>query len=147
MAYASPKIGAVALAVMMVASAPPVIAAETAQFLNAPVAPAAVPVRLAVQYELKLQLPDGRGLARTLVDAGVSQDDAIAAARLAAGHLGEGIGGCQAKVSVSRGSDGRSFGLERVTLFTQAEQTVIERRKGELALASATAIRRYPRLV
>ena len=129
------------------AGAQPVVAAETAHFLNAPVTAAAPPVRLAVQYELKLNLPEGRGLARVLVEAGVSQADAAAAARLAAGHLGEDIGGCQAKVSVSRTSDGRGFALERVTLFTNADQTVIERRRGELAVASTTTNRKYPRLV
>ena len=129
------------------AAAQPVLAGETAQVLTAPVTAAAPPVRLAVQYELKLNLPQGRGLARVLVDAGVSQDDAAAAARLAAGHLGEDIGGCQAKVSVSRSSDGRGFALERVTLFTNVDQTVIERRRGELTVASTTANRKYPRLV
>jgi hypothetical protein len=129
------------------AVAQPAVASETAQFLNAPVTAATPSVRLAVQYELKLNLPEGRGLARMLLDAGVSQDDAAAAARLAAGHLGEDIGGCQAKVSVSRMSDGRGFALERVTLFTNADQTVIERRRGELTIASTTANRKYPRLV
>ena len=136
-----------AAATLAFAGAQPAIAAETAQFLKAPVEMAAPPARLAVQYELQLNLPEGRGLARLLIEAGVSQDDAAAAARLASGHLGEEIGGCQAKVSVSRGSDGRGFALERVTLFTNADQTVIERRRGELAVASSTANRRYPRLV
>ena len=132
--------------VALLASAQPAMAAEIAQFLTAPTT-AAPPVRLAVQYEFKLQLPEGRGLARTLSDAGVSDDDAAAAAKLAAGHLGEEIGGCQAKVSVSRTSDGLGFRLERVTLFTRADQTVIERRRGELAVASTAANRKFPRLV
>lgn len=133
--------------VALLASAQPTMAAEIAQFLTAPTTAAAPPVRLAVQYEFKLQLPEGRGLARTLSDAGVSDDDAAAAAKLAAGHLGEEIGGCQAKVSVSRTSDGLGFRLERVTLFTRADQTVIERRRGELAVASTAANRKFPRLV
>ena len=136
-----------ALTALASAGSQSAIAAETAQFLNAPVTVAAPPARLAVQYELKLQLPEGRGLGRVLLDAGVSQKDAAAAARLAAGHLGEDIGGCQAKVSLSRSPDGRGFALERVNLFTNADQTVIERRRGELTVASTTANRKYPRLV
>jgi hypothetical protein len=138
------KAAALALVVPL---AQPVLAAETAQFLNAPVRAGAPPARLAVQYEMKLRLPEGRGLARLLLDAGVEQNDAAAAARIAAGHLGEDLGGCQAKVSVSRSSDGNGYRLERVTLFTQAGQTVIERRRGELAIASTAANRKYPRLV
>jgi hypothetical protein len=138
------KAAALALVVPL---AQPVLAAETAQFLNAPVRAGAPPARLAVQYEMKLRLPEGRGLARLLLDAGVEQNDAAAAARIAAGHLGEDLGGCQAKVSVSRSSDGNGYRLERVTLFTQEGQTVIERRRGELAIASTAANRKYPRLV
>jgi hypothetical protein len=135
------------VAATLAASAQPALAGGTAQFLTAPVTAAAPPMRLAVQYELKLNLPEGRGLARMLADAGVRQDDAAAAARLAAGHLGEDVGGCQAKVSVSQSSDGRGFAVERVTLFTNADQTVIERRRGALTVASTTANRKYPRLV
>lgn len=122
-------------------------AAETAKFLNAPASAARPVPKLAVQYGLKLHLPEGRGLARLLLDAGVNQDDAAAAAKLAAGHLGDGSGGCQATVSISRGADGAGFRLERVQLYTQAEQTVIEWRNGELAIASQSPSKYYPRLV
>jgi hypothetical protein len=115
-------------------------AAEKGQFLNAPVSSASPAPRLAVQYELKLRLPEGRGLARLLLDAGVNSEDAGAAARLAAGHLGDGLGGCDVKVAISRSVGDRGYRLDRVTLFTLGDQTVIERRRGELTIASTTPI-------
>ena len=51
-------------------------AAETARFLNAPASALAPAPKLAVQFELKLRLPEGRGLARLLINAGVKSDDA-----------------------------------------------------------------------
>jgi hypothetical protein len=120
-------------------------AAETGHFLKAPAATTPPPVRLAVQYDLKLRLPEGRGLARLLLDAGVDQGDAAAAARLAAGHLGNGSGGCEVKVSITRAGNG--FRLVRAMLMTEADQTVIEWRGAELAIASETAARKSPRLV
>jgi hypothetical protein len=122
-------------------------AGENARFLNAPSTAASPAPRIAVQYELQLQLPQGRGLARLLMDAGVDREDAAAAARLAAGHLGDGDGGCEAKVSVSRPFGGGGLRLDRVTLFTQADQTVIEWREGGLAIASKAALRKSPRLI
>jgi hypothetical protein len=122
-------------------------AAEHAIFLNAP-AVAGPPVpKLAVQFGLKLHLPEGKGLARLLIDAGVNQDDAAAAAKLAAGHLGAGAGGCEATVSIERSADGGSFSLVRVQLSTDARQAVIERRGAELTLASDTPTSRSLRLV
>src|SRR5260221_13765408 len=57
----------------------------------------AVPVpRLATLFELKLRLPQGRGLARLLLDAGVASDDAAEAAKLAPGKC-DPIGGGDAK--------------------------------------------------
>jgi hypothetical protein len=115
-------------------------AAETAQFLNAPVTAAPPAPKLAVQYELKLRLPEGRGLARSLLDAGVDRDDAAAAARLAAGHLGDGQSGCDVRIAISRSVDGGGYRLDRVTLFSSVSQTVIERRRGELTVASTNPI-------
>ena len=99
------------------------------------------------QFQLRLRLPEGRGLARLLLDAGVSRDDAGAAARLAAGHLGAGAGGCTALVSIERSAGTTGFSLVRVQLVTDATQTVIERRGRDLVVASDTAARGTPRLV
>lgn len=90
----------------------------------------------AVLYSLKLRLPAGQGLARMLIQAGVSQSDAAAAARLAAGHLGAENGGCDAKIEISRALEEDSYRLERAVLLTASDQTVIERRAGELIIAS-----------
>jgi hypothetical protein len=113
-------------------------AAEPANFLNAPAIGGSLAPKLAVQFQLKLRLPEGRGLARVLLDAGVSQDDAAAAARLAAGHLGAGSGGCQAMVSVERNAQGGASSVVRVQLMTDTRLTVIERRGTELTIASDT---------
>ena len=91
--------------------------------------------KLAGQFQLKIQLFEGRGLARALLDAGVDQKDAAAAARVAAGHLGAGEGGCSATISIER-SPGGGFSLVRVQISTAARQTVIERRGSELTIAS-----------
>lgn len=122
-------------------------AGEVAQFINAPAMTAVPAVKLAVQYELKLRLPEGRGLARLLLDAGVDRDDAAAAARLAAGHLGNGTGGCDVSVSVSKAANGSGLRLVRASVMTEASRTVIERRGAELAIASQSATRKFPRLV
>lgn len=122
-------------------------AAETARFLNAPASALAPAPKLAVQFELKLRLPEGRGLARLLINAGVKSDDAAAAARLAAGHLGDGSGGCFAKVSIARDSASGVFNVVRVMLQTEDDQTVIERRGNDLAIASQAATRKFPRLI
>lgn len=122
-------------------------AQESAQFILAPATAALAVPKLAVQYQLELRLPEGRGLARVLLDAGVNQDDAAAAARLAAGHLGDGAGGCSARVSVTRSVGDDGYRLVRVMLSSDASQTVIERRGGELTVASNAATARYPRLV
>jgi hypothetical protein len=110
--------------------------AEPLPFLIAPASSAAPAPELAALYELKLRLAEGRGLARLLLDAGVNRDDAAAAARLAAGNLGDALGGCTAKVEISRAVEGGGFKLERVTLLTQAGATIIERRQGKLTIAS-----------
>jgi hypothetical protein len=106
-------------------------AAEHAIFLNAPAAGSQLP-RLATVFELKLRLPQGLGLARLLLDAGVSEADAAEAARLAAGHC-DAVGGCDAKVAISRELDS-GLRVERVLLMSASGQTVIERRDGRLAL-------------
>jgi hypothetical protein len=142
------SLGAAALAAIGSLLAPCAAgAAEMPSFLNAPATAAAPAPKLAVQFELKLRLPEGRGLARLLLDAGVDRDDAAAAARLAAGHLGDGLGGCEAEVSISRSVEGGGFRLVRVMLMTQADQTVIERRGSGLAIASQAGARKTPRLV
>ena len=110
-------------------------AAEPAVFLNAPAETGSPAPRLAGQFQLKVQLPEGKGLARVLLDAGVNRNDAAAAARLAAGHLGAGEGGCYAKISIERSADG-GFSVMRVQLTTAARQTVIERRGNRLSVAS-----------
>ena len=113
--------------------------------VNAPIV--SPTIEFATQFDLKLHLPEGKGLARLLIDAGVNQDDAAGAARLAAGHMGAGSGGCDAKVSISRSSGSSGFRLVRVQLMTEADQTVLERRGAELTVASAQPSRKTPRLV
>ena len=88
-------------------------------------------------YALNQRLPQGRGLAALLLRAGVGQDDAGLAARLAAGHLGDGAGGCEAKVEISHGFGDERVTLERIVLTTANSETVIERHAGSLTLASA----------
>ena len=132
------------LAVLLPSAA---LAEETAHFLNAPAKVGAPTPRLAVQYELKLRLPEGRGLARLLIDAGVDQGDAAEAAKLAAGHLGSGVGGCDVQVSISRNLGSSAFSLVRATLLTAADRTVIEKHGSELTIASETAARAFPRLI
>jgi hypothetical protein len=111
--------------------APPSLRAVVTHVLPAP--------RLATVFELKLQLPQGRGLARMLLDAGVAGDDAAQAARLAAGHLGDGTGGCVAKVEISRPLDAAGLRVERIVLSAADGQTTIERRGDRLALTTAAA--------
>jgi hypothetical protein len=136
---------ALPLAALLVPSA--AYGGETARFLNAPASAAAPAVKFAVEYDLKLKLPDGRGLARQLLDVGVDRDDAASAARLAAGHLGDGGGGCEVQVSIARSADSGGFKLVRATVMTNASRTVIERRGTELTIASDTEARKFPRLV
>jgi hypothetical protein len=88
--------------------------------------------RLATVFEFKVSLPEGKGLARVLLDAGVGSDDAAQAARLAAGHC-DSTGGCNAKISISH-QLGAGIQIERLVLADASGQTVIERRNGRLAL-------------
>jgi hypothetical protein len=124
----------------------PAGAAETAIFSNAPANAGSPPVRFAGRFELKLRLPEGRGLARLLIDAGVAQDDAAAAAKLAAGRTGDGTNGCFATVSVERAASGE-LGVVRIMLTTDEQRTIIERRGADLAVASESTIAKYPRLI
>ena len=135
------------VAVLTLLFATPSYAAETAHFLNAPATSAEAPAGLAVQYQLALQLPEGHGLARLLLDAGVEGDDAAAAARLAAGHMGAGGSGCAVKIFISKSGDGNGAKLVRATLMSAKGQTVIERRGAALVIASETAAAKAPRLV
>lgn len=126
------------------------VASAAAELPRVAIAPlvSSAPFELAVQYELKVHLPEGQGLARSLLDVGVDRDDAAMAARLAAGHMGAGSGGCDVKVSIARASGGNSLRLVRVMLLTASGQTVIERRAGDLTIASEGAVsRKNPRLV
>jgi hypothetical protein len=103
--------------------APPAVPAVVTSAVPAP--------RLATVFELKLRLPQGRGLARLLLDAGVASDDAGQAAKLAAGRC-DPIGACDAKVAMSR-QLGSGLRVERIVLMSASGQTVIERRDGRLA--------------
>jgi hypothetical protein len=133
------RIGGSAIAALGLFLAPGIAsAAEAPPFVLAPAASPAPAPELATLFELKLSRPVGKGLARQLLDAGVNRDDAAAAARLAAGHMGDGLGGCDAKIEISRGVEGSGFKLERVTLLTQAALTTIERRNGELTITAQT---------
>jgi hypothetical protein len=122
------------------------LAAELAMI---PAIPSNAPPRpsSAVLYALKLRLPEGQGLARMLMQAGVSQADAAAAARLAAGHLGNGAGGCDAKVEISGALGGGGYSLQRAVLLTSTGETIIERRAGELTVASQKTTTSTARLV
>ena len=125
----------------------PVNAADLAPLLVAPAVKMPPQTKTAVLYALKLRLPEGRGLARLLMQAGVDRTDAAAVAKLAAGHLGDGSGGCDANVEISQDAAAGGFRLERVELLTQAGQTTIERRHGELTIASQQSAGKYARLV
>jgi hypothetical protein len=127
--------------------APGVACAAELPVLHAPATPAPPQPKLAGLFELKLRLPEGHGLASLLLQAGVDRDDAAMAARLAAGHLGDGLGGCDAKVTVSRSLDGPGFRLERVVLLSPAGQTIIERHRVGLEIAPAQGARMLSRLV
>lgn len=112
-------------------------------FLNAPALAGPRAAKAAAQFELKVSLPEGRGLARALLDVGVRREDAAAAAKLAAGHLGGGAGGCEALVSIERNSAG-DYSLMRVQLATDTRRAVIEWRGTDLVLASDTPISNSP---
>jgi hypothetical protein len=105
------------------------------------------PTKVAVLFAFTVHLPEGRGLARALLDLGVDRDDAAAAAKIAAGHLGDGDGGCDAKIEISRVISASGYKLERVSLVTQASQSTIERRSGELTLTGERASRATARIV
>lgn len=122
-------------------------AESQAAFVRAPLTLAAPAPELALMVALKVQLPLGRGLAAQLLQAGVDQNDAAAAARIAAGHLGDGSGGCSAKIEISRPVGATAFRVERVELTTNGQRTVIERRQGQLSLASTSGLSRSLPLV
>lgn len=141
------RLPASALAITLLLAPDAGSAQSLAPLIHAPSAKLPSKPKLAVLFALKLRLPEGRGLARLLLDAGVNRDDAASAARLAAGHLGDGEGGCDAKAEVSQAMDGSGFRLERVELQTEAGRTTIERRDGELTIASQQGAGKNPRLV
>jgi hypothetical protein len=117
----------------------PALAADLAPIPAMPTTKVPPRPNAAVLYALKVRLPEGQGLARLLMDAGVSQEDAAAAAKLAAGHLGGNTGGCDVKVEISNTLVGGGYRLERAVLLTASSQTTIERREGKLAIAAQQA--------
>ena len=134
---------AVAIAAPFSLACPCATAAEEhANVLSAIAQPGMGTPKFAGQFQLRLQLGDGR-LARALLDVGVKQEDAAAAAKLAAGHLGMGAGGCQALVSIER-NPGGTYSLMRVQLTTDSRRAIIEWRGSELVLASDTEIGKSP---
>ena len=120
-------------------------AAEHATFLNAPAPEGPPAAKSAAQFQLRIRLADGR-LVRALLDVGVRQGDAAAAAKLATGHLGTESSGCEAVVSIERNPDG-TYSLMRVQLSTDTRRAVIEWRGTDLVLASDTPISQSPPLV
>ncbi|MEO7277909.1 MAG: hypothetical protein ABIW33_07800 [Sphingomicrobium sp.] len=127
------------LACLMFAVVPSAANAAPIPFLLAPSSNTAVGAQSAAVFDVKLRLAAGGGLARLLLDNGVSKDDAAMAARLAAGHLGEQAAGCSALVSIARSVGTDALRVERIILTTDTAQTVIERRSGELSLTSVAA--------
>lgn len=134
--------GGVLLAASALALPSTATAEENANVLSAIAQPGMGAPRLAGQFQLRLRLADGR-LARALLDLGVRQEDAAAAAKLAAGHLGTESGGCDALVSIERNPDG-TYSLMRMQLATDTRRAVIEWRGTDLVLASDTAISNSP---
>ncbi len=133
----TPRLVTCALALGLLAAPGGAIAADLPPPIPVPVTQPPPMSRLAGVFELQLRLPEGRGLAKALLQMGVDREDAATAARLAAGHLGDGNGGCQVKVAISRPIEGRGYRLEGVVLTTQAERTSIIRRAGALELIPA----------
>ena len=121
-------------------------AADSAHFMNVPATDTRLRPNFAVQVELKLRLPQGKGLARQLLDAGVDQADAAAAARLAAGHLGDATDGCDVTVSMSRDMQSEGFALRRLLIVARSYQTVSERGDGELHVGTTSPELTVPRL-
>jgi hypothetical protein len=119
------------------ASSPASAQGDPVPFLVAPASGTQAPEAAAV-FNLKLHLANGRGLVQSLLDTGVTTDDAQLAGRLAASALKE-KSGCAVTVSLSRGVDSNELRLVRVVLVTAATQTVLERRNGELTLAGQAA--------
>lgn len=104
-------------------------------------------VKQAVLYKLKLHLQTSRAFADQLLQIGISEADVEAAMELAADRLGKGDAACDVTLEVSRAFGGQGFALERATVFASTGQTVIERRRGALAVASRSPIRKTVPLV
>lgn len=136
-----------ALAMMGIASPAFADVPDVIPFLLAP-AEASVPaVRQAVLYKFKLHLTASDAFADQLVQLGVDGDDIEKAMDLAADRLGDGKQSCDVTLEVSRSVGGRSLSLERATVFTSAGNTVLERRRGALTVASRSATRKSVPLV
>ena len=136
--------GALLLAVSTLAFPSGAAAEQAPSPLNAIARPGMGAPKLAGQFQLRLRVADGR-VARALLDAGVRQEDAAAVAKLAAGHLGSGPGGCEALVSIERTPTG-DYSLMRVQLTTDTRRAVIEWRGSELILTSDAPLRTSPAL-
>lgn len=113
--------------------------ADDRPFLRAPASQGSLPVKLAVAFELRFHLAAGGDLEAMLVQADVDADDAAAAARLAAGTASDTASGCYVKIAITKSLNGNGFRIERLTLLTEASQTVMERRGGELTVSASGA--------
>ena len=132
------KLGACLLAAAAIVAPQSARADQAADFVRAPATSSLPSINLAVSYEFNFRVAGESDLSDLLLQAGVSSDDVVAAARLAAGHVG-GSSGCYAKVSVTKLLHESAFRLQRVSLMTETTQTVMERRKGELTISTTGA--------
>src|SRR5690242_11528905 len=73
------------------------------------------PTVRAATFEVRLNLPEGRWLARQLIELGIADEDAGEAAKLAVGHLGQDRGGCVAKVAISKPVGTEPARVDRIT--------------------------------
>ena len=117
-------------------------------FLNAPAREETPKLTMAVVLEMKLHVTDSSALTALLVQAGVTVEDADAAAQLASKDTQLAKGPCDLKIAVSKHFASPEFRLERMTVWTASRQTVIERRGGELAItAGAGGPRKSPPII
>jgi hypothetical protein len=121
---------------------------EVPPFLDAPAHGETPKVTMAVVLEMKLHVTDSSALTALLVQAGLSAEDADAAAQLASKDTQLAKGPCDLKIAVSKQFASAEFRLERMTVWTATRQTVIERRGSELAItAGAGGPRKSPPII
>lgn len=111
-------------------------AAELRPLVLAPAPQNAPPVVLAVSFEMKLYLRDGKDLADLLLEAGVDKGDTAAAAELALDRIKPGTGSF-VRLSVSRSAENVGLRLQRLTIVDETDQTVVERRQGKLKITAS----------